>query len=118
MNYSQGDVVLVPFPFSDNTGTKLRPAMIVSNSKVNASTEIILVQITSTIRNDKFTFSINDRLLTYPITYNCELRCHKLFTAQKKLVVKKISSLKSKNLTAALELIRSFFTQTEFGKIQ
>ena len=30
--YSFGDVVLVPFPFTDQAGTKKRPAVIISNA--------------------------------------------------------------------------------------
>jgi len=33
--YSFGDVILVSFPFTDQTGTKKRPAVIVSNAAYN-----------------------------------------------------------------------------------
>jgi mRNA interferase MazF len=32
--YSQRDIVLVPFPYSDLTGAKLRPALIISNDSL------------------------------------------------------------------------------------
>ena len=31
MNFSRGDVVLVDYPFSDRTGSKVRPALVVQN---------------------------------------------------------------------------------------
>lgn len=34
---SFGDVVLVPFPFTDQSGIKKRPAVVVSSQKYNAS---------------------------------------------------------------------------------
>jgi len=33
--YDQGDIVLLPFPYSDLTGSKQRPALIISNEKFN-----------------------------------------------------------------------------------
>ena len=35
-----GDVVLVPFPFTDQSGTKRRPAVIISLAGYNMSTAI------------------------------------------------------------------------------
>lgn len=37
MAHSFGDVVLVPFPFTDQSGAKKRPAVIVSSSGYNAN---------------------------------------------------------------------------------
>ena len=46
--YSFGDIVLVPFPFTDQTTTKKRPAVVVSSSQYNsARPDIILMAITS-----------------------------------------------------------------------
>jgi mRNA interferase MazF len=33
MPYSSGDVVLVPFPFTDQSGAKKRPAVVVSGNR-------------------------------------------------------------------------------------
>src|SRR5688572_28792516 len=45
----QGDVVLVPFPFADLTGRKVRPAVIVSADPQGA--ELILAFLTSVLTN-------------------------------------------------------------------
>lgn len=48
MAYSFGDVVLVPFPFTDQSGTKKRPAVIVSSSGYNANRrDLVIMTITS-----------------------------------------------------------------------
>jgi mRNA interferase MazF len=47
MSYSQGDIVLIPFPFTDLSQSKKRPAIILSNAKPNAQGDYLLVQITS-----------------------------------------------------------------------
>lgn len=45
--YSFGDVVLVPFPFTDQTATKKRPAVVVSSDAYNkARPDVILMAVT------------------------------------------------------------------------
>jgi mRNA interferase MazF len=44
-NYSRNDVVLVAYPFSDRTGSKVRPAVIVSGS--HRSQDLFVVPLTS-----------------------------------------------------------------------
>ena len=49
-DHSFGDVVLVPFPFTDQTGTKKRPAAIVSSGPYNADRrDIVIMAITSQV---------------------------------------------------------------------
>ena len=46
--YNKGDIVLVPFPFSDQTATKKRPAVIISSDRYNnTSSDIVIMAITS-----------------------------------------------------------------------
>lgn len=50
-SYRFGDVVLVPFPFTDQTGTKKRPAVVVSSAAYNASRrDLVIMAITSQVR--------------------------------------------------------------------
>ena len=41
--YSFGDIVLVPFPFTDQSGIKKRPAVIVSSAAYNAPRRDVLI---------------------------------------------------------------------------
>ncbi len=51
MAHSFGDVVLVPFPFTDQSGAKRRPASIVSSNAYNASRrDLVIMAITSQAR--------------------------------------------------------------------
>ncbi len=48
--FNFGDAVLVPFPFTDHSGTKKRPAVVVSSSSYNASRrDIVIMAITSQV---------------------------------------------------------------------
>ncbi len=50
-NYEFGDVLLVPFPFSNQTTGKQRPAVVVSSAAYNRERlDLILLAITSRIR--------------------------------------------------------------------
>ncbi|RYE56057.1 MAG: type II toxin-antitoxin system PemK/MazF family toxin [Sphingobacteriales bacterium] len=91
--YSQGDIILIPFPFTDNINTKVRPAIIISGSIVNKSDDVICVQITSKAYKDRYTFEISDKDVTQKLGGYNEVRCHKIFTLEKKLIRKKISHL-------------------------
>jgi mRNA interferase MazF len=49
--YSFGDVVLVPFPFTDQTGIKKRPAVVVSSDSYQERRhDVVIMAVTSQIR--------------------------------------------------------------------
>ena len=51
MPHSFGDVMLVPFPFTDQSGAKKRPAVIVSSSGYNTGRrDLVIMAITSQVR--------------------------------------------------------------------
>ena len=51
MRYAFSDVILVPFPFTDQSTTKRRPAVVISSSRYNtARPDLILLAITSQVR--------------------------------------------------------------------
>ncbi|MDP1717077.1 MAG: type II toxin-antitoxin system PemK/MazF family toxin [Burkholderiales bacterium] len=49
--YNFGDVVLVPFPFTNQAGAKKRPAVIISSAAYNtAQRDFIIMAVTSQLR--------------------------------------------------------------------
>lgn len=55
MAYHFGDVVLVPFPFTDQSASKQRPGVIVSNAAYHqARRDVVLMAITSQLRGGAF----------------------------------------------------------------
>jgi mRNA interferase MazF len=49
--FNYGDVVLVPFPFTDQSGSKQRPAVIISSASYNLHrADLIIMAVTSQIR--------------------------------------------------------------------
>jgi len=56
--FVKGDVVVVPFPFSDLTQSKRRPALVIADL---TGKDIILCQITSQWINDEYAILLDDK---------------------------------------------------------
>jgi len=65
--FNKRDIVVVHFAFSDNSHSKLRPALVVSSDKVNKTGDTIVVQITSKRKADGLNLEIADADLTAPL---------------------------------------------------
>ena len=92
--YRQGDIVKVPFPLSDDTGSKVRPAIIISNKAVNDTQDVVMAQITAKPRNDAFSFFLKNEDMDTPLPCPSQVRCHKITVIQKTKIIKHISRLK------------------------
>jgi mRNA interferase MazF len=108
--YKRGDVVLVPFPFSDLSTTKKRPAVVISSTSYNESSlDIVILAVTS--KTDKST-GIGECLvqewkqagLLKPSAIKPALS-----TIEQTLVLKKLGSLSAKDLTAMERALKGLF---------
>lgn len=104
--YKQGDVILVPFPFTDLSGSKLRPALIVSSELVNQSNDLVCVQITSKSFSDLFFFTLSAEDIHPRLPLDSGIRLHKLFTISKVIVVKKLGILQNNIFDKVLNAIQ------------
>lgn len=50
MGYALGDVILVPFPFTDRSTTRRRPAVVISSGYKSELPDLIVLAITSQVR--------------------------------------------------------------------
>ena len=88
---SAGTVVLVRFPFSDLSNSKLRPAVVLADAGRN---DLVLCQITSQPYTDPIAVEIlNPDLLTGSFRKTSYARSGKLFTANSAIVTKQIGKL-------------------------
>ncbi len=105
MCYNQGDIVLVPFPYTSGKSSKVRPAIVVSNAIVNRTKDVILAQITSNPNYDYYSYELDPKNLSNSLIRPSQVRCHKLFTCQKSIVIKTISALDPMGLNELYEKI-------------
>lgn len=106
---NQGDIVLLPFPYSDLSGSKVRPCIVISNSILDTSSDVIVAQITSVSRNDGFDFLLENRNLTNSLERVSYVRTCKIFTCEKSTIFRKLSKLNSPTLEILLEKIKGNF---------
>ncbi|MCW3124773.1 MAG: type toxin-antitoxin system PemK/MazF family toxin [Bacteroidetes bacterium] len=89
--YQRGDIVLVPFPFTDLTSTKRRPALVISNDLVNNTGDLIIVMITSQDKKDFLQIEIDSANITPNLPKKSYVRYHKITIVDSSLVVALIS---------------------------
>ena len=93
--YNQGDILLIPIPFTDLTSNKKRPVLVLSNDKYNSTTNgIIVAAITSNIENKYTEIKITNDDMKYGILKvdSC-IRVDKLYTLSQTIVVKSFGSI-------------------------
>ncbi|MDR2598680.1 MAG: type II toxin-antitoxin system PemK/MazF family toxin, partial [Oscillospiraceae bacterium] len=88
--YNNGDIVLIPVPFSDLSASKRRPVLVISNNAYNSSKpDIIVVAITSNLAQQGIPISSSD-LITGELPKPSIIRCDKVYTLEQSIVVKSI----------------------------
>ncbi|MCL2284885.1 MAG: type II toxin-antitoxin system PemK/MazF family toxin [Firmicutes bacterium] len=53
MTYSQGDILLIPIPFTDLSTSKKRPVLVLSNSDYNKTADDLIVAAITSNLDDK-----------------------------------------------------------------
>jgi mRNA interferase MazF len=98
MTVSRGDVVLVDYPFSDRTGSKVRPALVVQADSLNGRiTDTILAAISRSTHRASTTQLFID--ISTPeggrtgLRQNSMVQCENLLTYDQRLIVAKIGAL-------------------------
>ena len=100
MMYKQGDIVLIPVPFSDLTNRKQRPVLIISSDRYNETTEdIVVVAITSQLRDLDYSVVIEeDDLNEGTLKVTSAVRADKIYTLSKAIIKKRFGKVNSKVL--------------------
>ena len=99
----KGDVVVVPFPFSDLTQAKRRPALIVA---VLEGDDLLLCQITSQRVRDSYAIPLEDKdFETGGLKQKSNVRPNRLFTADQHIVLYTVGHLRNEKIREVIRKI-------------
>lgn len=106
--FIKGDVVVIPFPFSDLSRNKNRPAFVIKDLPDN---DILLCQITSKPNRDSFSIpSLKSDFKNGKLSIESNIRVNKIFTADKKIILHKAGTVKEKYCDKIIDKIVKLIT--------
>lgn len=100
-----GEVVLVPFPFTNLSQTKRRPVVVLSNRNYNdATNDFICCAITSNLRNRRNSLLLDpSELVMGSIPKRSRIKYGKVYTLEKSLIVKALGRIGPEKLAQVKE---------------
>ena len=101
--FVKGEVVVIPFPFSDLSGSKRRPALVLADLPGD---DLLLCQITSQSSKDIFAVPllISD-FLNGTLPVNSFIRPTRLFNADRNIVIRKAGLIRAKTINDVTQTI-------------
>jgi mRNA interferase MazF len=101
--FVKGDVVVVPFPFSDLSQSKRRPALVIS---ILEGDDAILCQITSRNISDNYAVPVNDvDFRSGGLKQSSNIRPNRLFTADTNIILYQAGSIKKDKLNQVINKV-------------
>lgn len=106
-NIEQRNIVLMPFPFSDLTSAKKRPALVISKTEFNKRSEdVICCLITSNPAAKSVIKITNKDMESGFLEFDSGIKSYRLFTVSKNIIYKVLGKLsKEKSQLAEGEII-------------
>ncbi len=101
--FVKGDVIVVPFPFSDLTQFKRRPALVITALEGN---DVILCQITSKTIKDRYSITLDDKdCETGNLKQSSNIRPNRIFTADSHIILYRVGRLKKEKINDVVDKI-------------
>jgi mRNA interferase MazF len=96
MTPKPGDLLLVPFPFSNLKATKTRPVVVLSSTAYNAaSSDLLVAAMTSNLDNTPYSVLVTGRdVADGVLAADSRVKVNKIATLDKGLVRKRIARLR------------------------
>jgi mRNA interferase MazF len=99
----KADVVVLPFPFSDLTAAKRRPALVVATL---SGDDVILCQITSRPIRDEYAIDLRDTdFRSGSLKVSSAVRPNRLFTADRKLILYRAATVNAERMHDVTEAL-------------
>lgn len=104
----KGDIVTIPFPFSDLSGAKHRPALVIASMKGD---DIILCQITSKSYGDPYSVLLElSDFVKGTLPQTSFIRPNKIFTADSSIVKRTIGHVSPEKIDEVIAAINDIIS--------
>jgi len=90
--FNQKDIVLIPFPYSDLSVSKKRPALIISNEKINRMQDRICCLVTTKSHKNDLIIK-KDSFEEGTLPFKSFVRPHRIFTIHENAIIKKLCKI-------------------------
>ncbi len=109
MTFEQGDLVLLPFPYTDLTAVKQRPALILSGDEFNRrSQDCIACGLTSNLDNTPHSVAVDSPdLVSGTLLRPSLIKANHIFTFDQGLIRKKFGKVRSDIVQRVVEVLLS-----------
>ena len=105
--YNQKEIILIPFPYSDLSVSKKRPALIISNKKINKMQDRICCLITTKPHQDDL--KIEKRFIEQgTLPFQSFIKPHRIFTIHEDIVIKKLCKINDQLHKIVIKKINEF----------
>jgi len=110
--YKQGEILIIPVPFTDLTSQKKRPVLVLSNNNYNSmADDVIVAAITSNVDNKPYIVLLNNNDLSSGVlaVKSC-IRADKIYTLSQNIIIKSFAKVKTDIIDAVKDKIFELMT--------
>ncbi len=111
INFEQGEIILISFPFTDLKASKKRPVVVLSKSGINRKLEdFISCGLTSNIRNVDYSVLIDQNDLEYGfLPQPSRIKTNAIFTLKKTSAIKNLGKINEATFRKVKEELLKLF---------
>ncbi|MBI2652159.1 type II toxin-antitoxin system PemK/MazF family toxin [Candidatus Woesearchaeota archaeon] len=111
----QQDIIWVRLPFSSLEGSKVRPAVIVSNNDYNGiRPDVIVCAITSKLEDTRYSIVIDNKNISQgKLPLKSRIRADKIMQIEKNLIIKSFARLDNKTFDLLTKEIINLIQRTK-----
>jgi mRNA interferase MazF len=107
--FVKGNVIVIPFPFSDLSAAKRRPALVLADLE---GEDILLCQITSRNNDKKYAVALQTTdFIDGTLPVNSFIRPERIFTASKTIIIKTAGFVAHEIMNKTIDKIISILKQ-------
>jgi mRNA interferase MazF len=105
--FVKGDIIVTPFPFSDLSASKKRPALVVADL---TGDDVIICLITSQSAKDDYAISLtNNDLNTGKLKHDSNIRPNRLFTIDSRVILYRLGTLRKEKIENVTDKLFEIF---------